>query len=152
MNQFKDIFIESTEKTPQIDFNHYTGDLILSGRSIPENACNLYEPLYQWVTEYINHPRPLTNLRLNLEYFNTSSSIWLSKIIRTLSKIKDPDNVLFIHSYFDMEDFENMETEELKDVLSPVVDSVSAATVSIGFKIYGTDAKGDIIKESIVLI
>lgn len=152
MKEFKDIYIESTDKTPQIDFNHHTGDLILSGRSIPENAYIIYEPLFKWVNEYIKHPRPLTNLRLNLEYFNTASSIWLSKIIKTLAKIKDPDNVLLIHSYFDLEEFDHMEGEDIKDALSRFVDAISSATVSIGVKIYGTDDKGEVIKESLVLI
>ena len=152
MKEYKDIFIEPTAKTPQIDFNHHTGDLILAGKSIPENAYDLYEPLYQWVTEYIDDPRPLTNLRLNIEYFNTASSIWLAKIVRTLGKIKDPDNVLMIHSYFDVEDFDNMEADDLKAAIGPFADIIKTATVSVGVKIYGTDAKGEVIKESMVLI
>ena len=152
MKELKDILIDPTNKTPQVDFNHLTGDLILSGRSIPENATELFEPLHNWITEYINNPRHTTNLRLNLEYFNTASSIWLAKMVKTLSKMSDPDNVLFIHLYFNIEDFDNMATEDLKDALSPVIDIVSTAIISIGVKIYGTDDKGEIIKESIVLI
>lgn len=152
MKELKNIFIESTNKTPQIDFNHLTGDLILSGRSIPENASELYEPLYKWTTDYANNPRQTTNLRFNLEYFNTASSIWLAKITKALSRMKDPDNILFIHLYFGVEDFDNMDTEDIKDALSHVVDIINTATISIGIKIYGTDDNGEIIKESIVLI
>ena len=152
MKELKEIFIEPTNKTPQIDFNHLTGDLILSGRSIPENATELYEPLLGWINGYIENPRPTTNLRLNLEYFNTASSIWLAKMVKSLSKMTDPDNVLFIHLYFNVEEFDNMETEDLKDALSPVTDIVNDAIISIGVKIYGTDSKGEIIKESMVLI
>jgi hypothetical protein len=152
MKELEDIYIDPTNKTPQIDFNHLTGDLILSGRSIPENATELYQPIHEWVTEYIKNPRPTTNLRLNLEYFNTASSIWLAKIVKTLSKMTDPDNVLFIHLYFNVEEYDNMETEDLRDALSPVVDIISEAIISIGVKIYGTDGKGEIIKESMVLI
>jgi hypothetical protein len=152
MNELKDIFIDPTKRTPQIDFNHFTGDLILSGRSIPENAAGFYEPVLSWVREYINNPRSTTNLRLNLEYFNTTTSVWLAKIIKTLSKISDPEKTLFIHLYFDMEDFNNMETEDIKDVLGPVVDIINTSTVSVGVKIYGIDEKDRIIKESMVLV
>jgi hypothetical protein len=152
MKELKNIFIESTVKTPQVDFNCLTGDLILSGRSIPENATELYEPLFKWVTEYIQSPRQTTNFRINLEYFNTASSIWLAKIVKALSKMSDPDNLLLIHLYFNVEEFDNMETEDLKDALSPVIDIVSNAIISIGVKIYGTDEKGEVIKESMVLI
>jgi hypothetical protein len=152
MKELKNIFIEPTSKTPQIDFNHLTGDLILSGRSIPENATGLYEPLYKWINEYVYDPKQTTNLRLNLEYFNTASSIWLAKITRSLSRMKNPENVLFIHLYFSLEDYDDMDTEEITDTLSHVVDIIKTATISIGVKIYGTDEKSEIVKESIVLI
>ena len=53
----KNLFIEPTAKTPQIDLNHPTGELILSGRSIPENAAIIYEDILKWVTEYIKNPQ-----------------------------------------------------------------------------------------------
>jgi SiaC family regulatory phosphoprotein len=152
MKELKNIFFESTPKTPQVDFNCISGDLILSGRSIPENATELYEPLLKWVNEYIQQPRQTTNFRINLEYFNTASSIWLAKLVRALSRMSDSENILFIHLYFSVEEFDSMETEDVKDALSPVVDIINNATISIGIKIYGTDEKGEIIKESMVLI
>lgn len=152
MKELKPIFIEGTAKTPQVDFNHLTGDLILSGKSIPENATSLYDPLFKWVNEYVLNPRQTTNLRLNLEYFNTATSIWIAKIVKTLSRMQNAENVLFIHLYFDVEEFDSMGTEDIKDALSPVIDIIATATISIGVKIYGTDANGEIIKESMVLI
>ena len=152
MKELKKIFIEATAKTPQIDFNHLTGDLIFSGKSIPENAAALYEPLLKWVNEYVSAPRQTTNLRLNIEYFNTASSIWLAKIVKSLSRMQNPENVLFIHLYFDVEEFDSMGTEDVKDALSPVIDIISTATISIGVKIYGIDENGEVIKESMVLI
>ena len=83
------ILIEPTDKTPLIDFNQVTGELILSGRSIPENAAKIYEPLLNWTFEYVNNAKTNTNLRLNFEYFNTSTSLWITKIINALCSIKN---------------------------------------------------------------
>jgi len=152
MKDLKNIYIEATSKTPEVDFDSLTGNLILSGRSIPENATELYDPLYKWINQYTADPCQVTNLRLNLEYFNTASSIWIAKIVKTLSRMDKPDNLLYIHLYFNIEEFDNMETEDIKDAISPVVDIISDATVSIVVKIYGTDDNGEIIKESMVLI
>lgn len=146
------LFIEGTPKTPQIDLNYHTGDLILSGRSIPENAGKLYEAILNWVIEYIKKPRQTTNLRLNLEYFNTSSAIWLAKIVEKLGTIKESDYTLLIHLYFGIEDFENMEVEDIKDELHPIIHMIGDPIVSLAIKIYGTDEKGEILKESLVLI
>jgi hypothetical protein len=152
MKDLKSKFIEPTEKTPQVDLNNLTGELILAGKSIPENATELYQPIFDWICEYTTEPRQTTNLRLNLEYFNTASSIWLAKIVKCLSKIENPDYILFIHLYFNIEEFDNMDVEDIKDALSHVVDIINNSTISIGIKIYGTDDKGTIIKESMVLI
>lgn len=152
MKDLKSILIESADKTSQVDFCHLTGELILSGRSIPENAIDIYEPILKWVNEYVSIARNTTNLRLSLEYFNTASSILIAKIVKALCKINNPDGVLFIHLYFNIEEFDNMEEEELKDALSPIIDIISNATISIGIKIYGTDDKMEILKESMVFI
>jgi len=152
MKEIKSLFIESTSKTPQIDMNQITGELILSGKSIPEDAGKFYTDVLQWVNEYIKNPRQTTNLRLNLEYFNTATSIWLAKIVRSLGKIKDHESILIIHLYFHIEEFENMEEDDVKDALSPIIDVIGAANISIGIKIYGTDDNGGILKESMVLI
>lgn len=150
--EIKNIFIEGSAKTPQIDLNYLNGEMILSGRSIPENAAELYDDVLKWVHEYVKNPRQFTNLRLNLEYFNTASSIWLAKIVKTLSTIKESENTLFIHLYFNIEEFNSMDSEDIKDALSPIIDIVGSTKLSIGIKIYGADPKGQIIKESMVLI
>jgi len=153
MKKFQRLVIEQTAKTPQIDLNQLTGDLILSGKSVPENAAKVYEPVFNWVTEYILNARPTTNLSLNLEYFNTASSIWLAKILKVLIRIKEPDYVLIIHLYFPVEEFEEMkELEDIKDAFAPITDIFHGAIPSIGIKLYGTDDKGEIIRDTLVFI
>lgn len=147
----KNIFIESTDKSPMVDFNQSTGDLILSGRSIPENAAKIYEPLLKWTLEYINKARPTTNFRLNLEYFNTSTSIWISKIIKALCGIKGDEHVLFIHIYFNIEDFESIEDVK-EDIIQLTNVFITNETLSVGYKVYGTDDEGEIVKESMIFI
>ena len=150
MKELNNLFIEQTDKTPLVDFNYLSGELILSGKSIPINAPRIFEPLLEWVNDYIKNPRSTTNLRLNLEYFNTASSIWIAKIVKALSGITRPEGVLILHIYFPIEDFDDI--DDIKDDLSHVIDVVSSATVSVGLKIYGTDDAGKVLKESMIFI
>jgi hypothetical protein len=153
MKDFKDLIIEPTPKTPQIELNHLTGELIFYGRSIPENAAKTYEPVLNWVTAYLQNPRPTTNLRLNLEYFNTASSLWLAKILKVLKKINVPDYVLIIHLYIPVEEFDEMkEFEDIRDAFSPITDIFYGAIPSICIKLYGIDDKGATIKDTLILI
>jgi hypothetical protein len=150
--ELTNVFIEPTPKTPQVDFNHITGELILAGKSIPENPAKIYDDLLKWTHEYVKNPRQTTNLRLNIEYFNTASVIWVAKIVKALCTIDDQDRSLFIHLYFDIEEFDSMETEDVKEALGPVMDVVGTPNINLGIKLYGTNANGEILKETLVLI
>jgi len=152
MKEIKYIHIQGSAKTPEIDLNPVTGEILLAGRSIPENATQTYEPVFQWVLEYVKAPRPISNLRLNLDYFNTSTTLWLAKIVKKLASINKPDYILFIHLYFHIDEFDEMENEDIREQLSPITDMIIDASLSIGIKIYGVDEKGSIIKENMVLI
>lgn len=148
----QELFIEAGVKTPQIDLNPFNGEMIFCGKSIPENAASVYEDALKWVREYVKNPRLTTNIRLNLEYFNSSSSIWLAKIVKTLCTVRKSGYTLFIHLYFDVEDFDTLLQDDLKEALSPIMDMIGTPSISIGIKIYGTDNNGCILKESTVLI
>jgi hypothetical protein len=148
-----ELILEQTPKTPQIDLNQLTGNLIFSGKSIPENAAKIYEPVLNWVTEYILKASPTTNLRLNLEYYNTASSIWLTKIIKVLIRINEPDYSLIVHLYLPIEDYDEInEFDDIKDAFIPISYIDQEAILSIGIRLYGTDDKGEIIKETLVFI
>ena len=150
MKELKNMFVEQTDKTPLIDLNFISGEMILSGKSIPINAPRIFEPVLDWINEYVKNPKQTSNLRLNLEYFNTASSIWLAKIVKALAGISKPECVLFLHIYFPIEDFDDI--DDIKDDLSPIIDVVGSAAVSVGLKIYGTDTSGKVLKESMIFI
>jgi hypothetical protein len=144
MKEFNSLIIEETAKTPQIEMNAFTGDFIFSGRSIP---------VLNWVTEYVLHARPTTNLRLNLDYFNTSSSLWLAKIFKVLVKISDPDYVLIFHLYLPVDEFDEMrEFDDIKEAFFPIADVLQYAIPSVGIKLYGTNEEDKIIKDKLVFV
>ena len=151
--RLENLIIESSPKTPQIELNKTSGDLIFSGKSIPENAAKVYEPVFEWINEYSLHPVSTTNIRFNLEYYNTSSSIWLAKILKVLVNIPDRDCVLIMHLYVSLEDYEEIEDfGDLKDAFSPLINILTGAIISIGIKLYGSDDSGLTVKETSVFV
>ena len=153
MPEFPRYIMEGTIKTPFIDLNQLSGDLIFSGKSIPENAAKIYEPVLNWMTEYIIKARPTTNLRLDLEYFNTASLLWLTKIIKVLIRINNPDYTLIVHLYLPIEDYNEVnDFDDIKDAFIPISNIDNSRIPCIGIKLYGTDDKGEIIKDTLVFI
>ena len=153
IKDFKPLVIEKTANTPQIELDNLTGNLIFSGRSIPENAANVYEPVLNWVTKYLPEARPTTNLRLNLEYFNTSSVLWLSKIFRILIRINKPNYTLIVHLYMPVDDYNEITNfEDIIDAFGPIEDVLQTAISNIGIKLHGINTNNEIVKETLVFI
>lgn len=69
----KNIELEKKADTPKVVFNQQEGVLSIIGRSLPENAERFYKPLLEWVRAYLVQAPLQTSLRLELEYFNSSS-------------------------------------------------------------------------------
>jgi hypothetical protein len=152
MAKLDKIFIEATYKTPEIDFDEHTGELILKGRCIPENTAKLFEPLLEWIGEYIKEPHTVTSFHLMLEYFNSSSLLWIIKVIKLLSKINKKGSQLFINLYFDNEDFDSDNRDVFKDLMHSIFDNIRDTKVTIGIKIIGTDNAGKIVDVETIFI
>jgi hypothetical protein len=84
MNNLRPLQIEPTVKTPKINFDPEKGVLLMSGRSMPENVLDLFEPILDWVEEYCKYPADTTTLIVKLEYFNTSSAKCILELLRFL--------------------------------------------------------------------
>lgn len=110
--------IEGTKQSPFVDFNAETGKLELSGRSIPENSFEFYNPLLEWLMEYAKQPKEETVLKVYLEYFNTSSSKYILEVLKKLKEVlKNDDASVRVDWYYDADDEEMMETgEDYEDV------------------------------------
>ena len=80
--------INGTPNTPDINFDLISGILSISGRSIPENSIEFYNPLFAALDKYLADPNPknATTLNIQLEYYNSSSSACLLSVFKKLEK------------------------------------------------------------------
>ncbi|MEN7548731.1 DUF1987 domain-containing protein [Rapidithrix thailandica] len=108
----KDFYVASTNKTPEIKFQAKRGELIIAGRSVPENSTQFYRPVYQWLDHYIHRPAHKTTLKVNLEYFNTSSSKCLVDIFRKLEQVQAIGRLVQIVWHYEKDDEDMLESGE----------------------------------------
>lgn len=80
--------INGTPNTPEINFDLDNGVLNISGRSIPENSVEFYNPLFSALDSYIANAKHNTTLNIQLEYYNSSSSACLLSVFKKLEKLK----------------------------------------------------------------
>lgn len=152
MEKLTDLIVEKTSKTPQIELRYGSGEISLTGRSLPENATRTYEPVLNWVGNYVIQPQPVTNLRLKIEYFNTSSSLWISKIVKTLTRINNPDYRLMVHIYIPLEEYDDMKLSgDLRESFNPFTDILQDSIPEVSLKLYATDDSSKVIRDALVL-
>lgn len=106
------ISIEGTPKTPMVNFDANTGKVEVKGRSIPENSIEFYKPLVDWLEEYGKSPKPLTEVNVQLEYFNTSSSKCILDVFKKLEAIAKSGNEVIINWYYEEDDEDMLEAGE----------------------------------------
>ena len=97
------IRIEKTPKSPLFVLSD--GYIRLSGRSIPQNARQLYKICIDWVDQYILSPTRETKVDLYFEYIDTSSLRCVVDILTKLSQIPaDSSNRIEMNWYYELDD------------------------------------------------
>ena len=106
------IFIEGTLKTPPVKFDSKSGVIEIKGRSIPENSIEFYKPLVDWLEEYAKKPLEKTQVNVQLEYFNTSSSKCILDVFKKLEAIHKAKHDVIINWYYEEDDEDMLEAGE----------------------------------------
>ncbi|MCF6366461.1 MAG: DUF1987 domain-containing protein [Bacteroidales bacterium] len=100
----KPIILGKTENTPEVILDKENSVFQISGRSIVENAHEFYAPILSWLKEYFKNPNNSTELVLNLDYLNSSSSLQIMKMIFLFEHNKNDSINLKITWKYDSED------------------------------------------------
>jgi len=108
----KNLHIKGDYKNPTIRFTFDKGLLEILGRSWPEHSSNTYIPAFEWIDEYAKNPQPITLVKVQLEYFNTSSSKMLLELFKRLEKINNKGTSINVEWYYEIDDLDLKEEGE----------------------------------------
>ncbi len=106
------LLIDGTPKTPSVSFDATKGAIEIKGRSIPENSIEFYKPLVEWLEKYKISPAGQTQVNVQLEYFNTSSSKCILDLFKKLEDIHKAKNEVIINWYYEEDDEDMLEAGE----------------------------------------
>jgi uncharacterized Fe-S radical SAM superfamily protein PflX len=79
MNNLK---LAATENTPEINFRS-NGELVIKGRSLPENVADFYNPVLHWINENISET---VTMEIAMYYINSSSIKKLLEILKLIDR------------------------------------------------------------------
>jgi hypothetical protein len=81
-----DFIREATLQTPLISFKT-EGEMELKGRAIPDNPEPFWGDALSWFDKYAENPNKITTFKIDLEYFNISSSKRILFLLYKLNEI-----------------------------------------------------------------
>lgn len=115
-----DLKIKSTKSSPGIDFDAKRRILSIRGESYPENAARTYQPMFDWLKEFLHSPESdgRIEVRMEIVYFNSSSSKIFLNFFETLQEAVVSGKDVVVNWYFDGENETAFECgEEFKEDL-----------------------------------
>lgn len=100
------LHINTTSKTPKIDFNPLTGLFEISGVSLIENALDFYSPILNWLQVYLENPNPTTKFCFKLHYSNTSSYKFIYDMLSLIKTQHAKKTILSVDWYYASDDYD----------------------------------------------
>lgn len=83
------LIIPEGTNTPNVRFDAKTGKLEITGNSIPEDVAGFYQPVFDWLVQYVEQPAQNTELHIHLNYFNSASAKVILDILNYLEALLD---------------------------------------------------------------
>lgn len=115
------LYLPPTELDPEFSFSPEEKTFRISGSSSPENVRATYEPAISWLSEYRSelikekHPyapeEPMV-LQIDLDYFNSSSAIFLFDIVMIVKTLRNEGIPARVTWAYDPADTDSLEAGE----------------------------------------
>lgn len=86
-SDLEDLIVNRTATTPEINFQT-NGELSVMGRSIPENAKQFYDPVFDWLNEFAQSGVSKCQIEIGLDYFNSISQKMILRFFMILEELK----------------------------------------------------------------
>ena len=111
------IKIQPTRNTPGVLLDPKKGVFKIFGRSSPENSLEFYDPIRTALSRTTQTPK--IDVRIKMDYFNTSSSKCIYDLLREVKILKEGGKAVSVRWYYEAEDEDILEAgEDYSDLLN----------------------------------
>ncbi len=104
--------IEATNNTPEIELNAQSAIFTIRGDSYPENSFSFYQPVMTWIENFIASQPASILIKLELIYFNSSTSKILYDLFDLLNDAQEEGVEIKVNWYYDQKNYAAQESAE----------------------------------------
>ena len=95
----KALKIEARDDSPMVNLDKDQGVFEISGKSLPEDVIEFYQPIFDWIDAYAKDALDETVFSFKMIYFNTASSKVILDILMKLEGIAEQGKNVLIKWY-----------------------------------------------------
>jgi hypothetical protein len=111
--------IQAGRTTPRILYNPEENILQVIGSSLPENVYSLYEPVMEWIKEFVESPVLNPDLRIifQIQYYNSGTIRYLAELLTKIADLHSKGLKYSVEWHYESDD-ENIRQagEDLSDI------------------------------------
>ncbi len=100
----QNVIVYPTQTTPFVYTDFELGAILISGIALPERAMHFFEPLQNWIAEFLSNETRELSIHLDLDYLNNAASLAITDLIRSLNKREQIHFKIIWHYYSDDDD------------------------------------------------
>jgi hypothetical protein len=102
--------LDAQDDTPQVILDKEQNIFELSGKSLPEDVIKFYQPVYDWLKQYVEDPNSETIIKLKIDYFNSASHKAINYMLEILADIEKKGKKVIVKWHYLTEDEDMLET------------------------------------------
>lgn len=103
------VIIEKTRKTPYVSFNLDSGLFEMRGSLLPTNSFGFFDAVFSLVDDYLKKPASKTEIKIELDYFNTSSSKLLLQFFMKFEILVAKGDEVYLHWRYETDDHDMLD-------------------------------------------
>ncbi len=92
--------IEEKDDTPMVILDKNNQVFEISGKSLPEDVLEFYQPIYDWLESYVGEPNDETVFKMNIKYFNSASHKAINDIMDILAEVNELGKKVLVQWHF----------------------------------------------------
>ena len=123
------IHIPPSKRSPLVVFED--NRLFIIGRSIIEKPSEFFNPIFNWLREYIAQTGEIVSIYFAFEHINTSSIKWIYVIVKEFFEAKELSDKIVIKWFYEEEDDDVEELGHVFSVLLQKEFDIEAITSSV---------------------
>lgn len=101
------LHVNQTEDTPLVHFDPDTGKFEIKGNSVPENIHMFYDPIFEWLDQYLENPGNKAEFIFQMKMISSASTKMFFELMNKIDTLyEDSDCEVLITWFYSMYDDE----------------------------------------------